>query len=73
LVFVTHDIDESVYLGQRVVVLSCSPTVVMEDLPVDLPTERDQLRTRSDPRFVELRSHVCAQVQKARNQMGASA
>ena len=43
ILFVTHDIDEAVYLGQRVVVLSASPTVVQEDLAVDLPDERDQL------------------------------
>ena len=43
LLFVTHDIDEAVYLGQRVVVLSSSPTVVVEDLAIDLPAERDQL------------------------------
>jgi NitT/TauT family transport system ATP-binding protein len=66
LVFVTHDIDESVYLSERVIVLSHSPTVVMEDLAVDLPAQRDQLTTRSDPRFVELRGHVYAQVQKAK-------
>jgi NitT/TauT family transport system ATP-binding protein len=66
LVFVTHDIDESVYLSERVVILSHSPTVVMEDLTVDLPAQRDQLTTRSDPRFVELRGHVYAQVQKAK-------
>jgi NitT/TauT family transport system ATP-binding protein len=66
LVFVTHDIDESVYLGQRVVVLSSSPTVVLEDLTVDLPDERDQLKTRSDPRFVELRGHVYSRVQQAK-------
>jgi NitT/TauT family transport system ATP-binding protein len=66
LVFVTHDIDESVYLGERVVILSSSPTVVLEDLAVDLPADRDQLQTRSDPRFVELRGHVYAQVQKAK-------
>jgi NitT/TauT family transport system ATP-binding protein len=66
LVFVTHDIDESVYLSERVVVLSHAPTVVMEDLTVDLPAQRDQLTTRSDPRFVELRGHIYAQVQKAK-------
>ena len=68
LVFVTHDIDESVYLGQRVIVLSSAPTVVLEDLTVDLPADRDQLSTRSDPRFVELRGHLYAQVQKAKQQ-----
>ena len=65
--FVTHDIDEAVYLGQRVVVLSSSPTVVQEDLAVDLPDERDQLGTRADPRFAELRAHVYAQIQKAKS------
>ncbi len=71
LLFVTHDIDESVYLAERVVILSSSPTVVIEDLTIDLPDERDQLTTRSDPRFVELRGHVYAQVQKAKQSAGA--
>jgi NitT/TauT family transport system ATP-binding protein len=66
IVFVTHDIDEAVYLGQRVLVLSSSPTVVQEDLAVDLPDERDQLTTRSDPRFTQLHSHVYAQIQQAK-------
>jgi NitT/TauT family transport system ATP-binding protein len=64
--FVTHDIDEAVYLGQRVIVLSSSPTAVMEDLKIDLPRERDQLTTRSLPRFGELRGHVYRQIQRAR-------
>ncbi|MEV1166832.1 ABC transporter ATP-binding protein [Nonomuraea sp. NPDC049784] len=66
--FVTHDIDEAVYLGQRVIVLSSSPTVIMEDLKVDLPPERDQLTTRSLPRFGELRGHVYRQIQRARGE-----
>ena len=66
IVFVTHDIDEAVYLGQRVLVLSSSPTVVQEDLAVDLPEERDQLTTRSDPRFTQLRTHLYAQIQQAK-------
>ncbi|MET8528573.1 ABC transporter ATP-binding protein [Micromonospora sp. NPDC005172] len=65
-VFVTHDIDESVYLGQRVLVLSHSPTRVQEDLVIDLPSERDQLTTRALPRFTELRTHVYAQIQRAK-------
>jgi NitT/TauT family transport system ATP-binding protein len=66
LLFVTHDIDEAVYLGQRVIVLSAAPTVVVEDLAIDLPDQRDQLGTRADPRFTELRGHVYAQIQRAR-------
>ncbi|OLF15441.1 ABC transporter ATP-binding protein [Actinophytocola xanthii] len=66
LVFVTHDIDEAVYLGQRVIMLTSSPTRVAEDLTIDLPDERDQLTTRGDPRFTELRGRVYAQIQKAK-------
>jgi len=67
ILFVTHDIDESVYLGQRVIVLSNSPTVVQEDLAIDLPAERNQLETRSSRRFAELRVHVYEQIQRAKN------
>jgi NitT/TauT family transport system ATP-binding protein len=66
MLFVTHDIDEAVYLGQRVVMLSSSPTVVLEDLAIELPAERDQLVTRADPRFIELRGHVYSRIQQAK-------
>lgn len=66
ILFVTHDIDEAVYLGERVLVLSASPTVVQEQLKIDLPAERDQLHTRVDPRFAELRTHVYEQIQAAK-------
>ncbi|MDQ0679586.1 NitT/TauT family transport system ATP-binding protein [Arthrobacter pascens] len=66
VLFVTHDIDESVYLGERVIILSSSPTVVQEDIIIDLPQERDQLNTRALPRFTELRHHVYEQIQLAK-------
>jgi len=66
ILFVTHDIDESVYVGERVIVLSSSPTVVLADIAVDLPAERDQLGTRSDPRFTALRAEVYTLVQQAK-------
>ncbi|GAA2533367.1 ABC transporter ATP-binding protein [Winogradskya humida] len=66
VLFVTHDIDESVYLGQRVLVLSNRPTVVLEDVPVDLPDDRDQLTTRSSPQFTKIRTHVYELVQSAK-------
>jgi len=55
---VTHDIDESVYLGDRVLVLSKSPAAVVADLRVDLPVERDQITTRESDAFVALRGEV---------------
>ncbi|MEU1889347.1 ABC transporter ATP-binding protein [Micromonospora rifamycinica] len=66
ILFVTHDIDESVYLGQRVLVLSHAPTRIREDLTVDLPPERDQITTRALPRFTELRTRVYGEIQRAK-------
>jgi NitT/TauT family transport system ATP-binding protein len=66
ILFITHDIDESVYLAQRVIMLSNSPTVVQDDLTIDLPDQRDQLETRSSKRFAELRTHVYEQIQLAK-------
>jgi NitT/TauT family transport system ATP-binding protein len=57
-VLVTHDIDEAVYLADRVVVLSGAPTTVTANIPVDLGRERDQVETKETPRFVELRGQV---------------
>jgi NitT/TauT family transport system ATP-binding protein len=58
IVFVTHDIDESVYLSDRVVVLGPSPTSVREIIDVDLPRPRDQVETKELPEFAHLRAHV---------------
>lgn len=66
ILFVTHDIDESVYLGERVLIMSSSPTIIQEDLHIDLPAERNQLETRALPRFTELRHYVYEQIQKAK-------
>jgi NitT/TauT family transport system ATP-binding protein len=58
IVFVTHDIDESVYLSDRIVVLSAAPTTVREMLTVELPRPRDQVATKELPEFARLRAHV---------------
>ena len=66
VLFVTHDIDESVYLGERVIILSSSPTVVQEDVTIDLPDERTQLETRSTKEFADLRYRIYEQIQLAK-------
>jgi NitT/TauT family transport system ATP-binding protein len=58
ILLVTHDIDESVYVGDRVAVLSRAPGTVVADLPVKLPGKRDQIATRELPEFVHLRAEV---------------
>ena len=58
IVLVTHDIDEAVYLADRVIVLSARPTTVLDDIEVDLPSPRDQIETKALPSFIELRARV---------------
>jgi len=57
VVFVTHAMDEAVFLSDRVVILSPRPGHIHEIVEVDLPRPRgDHVRTH--PRFVELTSHI---------------
>ena len=58
ILFVTHDIDESVYLSDRVVALTHAPTEVKEVIPVALPKPRDQIATKELAEFARLRAHV---------------
>jgi NitT/TauT family transport system ATP-binding protein len=62
VIVVTHDIDEAVYLGDRVIVLGGRPATVIDNLTIDLGTGRDQIGTRADPRFAELRTRVLTQI-----------
>nr|WP_223208136.1 ABC transporter ATP-binding protein [Actinopolyspora erythraea] len=58
ILLVTHDIDESVYLSDRVLVLSKSPASIVADLPVELGDDRDQISTRESETFVQLRGEI---------------
>jgi NitT/TauT family transport system ATP-binding protein len=64
IIVVTHDIDEAVYLGDRVVVLAGKPTTVVDNLAIDLGSNRDQITTRERPEFVHLRSHVLRKIRR---------
>jgi NitT/TauT family transport system ATP-binding protein len=66
VIFVTHDIDEAVYLGQRVLVLSSSPTRILDDVPIDIAGPRSQATTRVEPGFAELRTRVYRGIQQAK-------
>ncbi len=63
--FITHDIDESVYLADRVIVLRRSPGRIMGTLEVELPSPRDQIATREDQSFVRLRGEIARMVRAA--------
>lgn len=64
VIVVTHDIDEAVYLADRVVVLSGKPATVIDIVEVDLGNDRDQITTKSDPRFVEYRNRVLKEIMR---------
>lgn len=60
VVFVTHDLDEAIYLSDRVLVMGGPPGVVTALEDTKLPVERDQVATRESPQYLRLR-HVLAE------------
>jgi len=58
ILFVTHDIEESVQLADRVVVLSARPGRIRRIVNVDIPHPRDL----SDPRYIKLRDEIFAEI-----------
>jgi len=62
VVFVTHDVDEGVYLSTRVVALTRAPGTIAIDMPIELPPSRDQIATRALPAYLEYRARLLAQL-----------
>jgi len=58
VIFVTHDLEEAIYLGDRVIGLLPHPGRIGIDLPIHLPRPRDQLTTREDAEFLRLRREL---------------
>ena len=58
VVFITHNIEEAVYLAERVLILTNKPAHIKEEVKVDLPRPRDV----ASPDFIELRNHITDQI-----------
>ena len=58
VVFITHDLEEAIYLGDRVIVLGANPGRIVDEVDVGLPRPRQQLGTREDARFLAHRHRL---------------
>ena len=58
VIFITHNIEEAIYLAERVLILTNKPAKIKESLQVDLPRPRN---VTSDE-FIELRKYVTDQI-----------
>jgi NitT/TauT family transport system ATP-binding protein len=67
ILFVTHDVDEAVYLADWVAVLTHRPARVHEIINVGLPRPRDPITTREESRFLKLRHALLAQLMKRKS------
>jgi NitT/TauT family transport system ATP-binding protein len=64
ILFVTHSVDEAVFLATRIVVLSARPGRILEDIPVHLPRPRLWARIHQQPEFQNLASHLLSLIRK---------
>ena len=64
VILVTHDIDEAVFLADRVVVLSGQPATVIDTVDVGFGPDRDQVETKSLPEFSKLRGRILNEIRR---------
>lgn len=64
VLFVTHDVEEAIYLADRIFILSARPGTIVEDLPVPFGRPRDP-NVRDKAQFHELQQHVLAALKRA--------
>jgi NitT/TauT family transport system ATP-binding protein len=62
ILFITHDIEEAIYLSDRIWVLSRRPSEIIEELPIEFPRPRNQVTTRGQGRFMEIRNQIYKQI-----------
>jgi NitT/TauT family transport system ATP-binding protein len=62
IVFVTHDVEEAIFLSSRIISLGRNAAGIREDLPVTLVYPRDQIKTRAHPEFIALRQRLFSSI-----------
>lgn len=71
ILLITHDVDEAVFLADRIAVLSSRPSTVEMTVDTELPRPRDAMATRELPRFLELRHQLVAHLLRRQHADGA--
>jgi NitT/TauT family transport system ATP-binding protein len=62
ILFITHDIEEAIYLSDRIWVLSRRPTQIIDEIDITFPRPRNQVTTRAEGRFMEIRNAIYDQI-----------
>ncbi|HEV8719015.1 MAG TPA: ABC transporter ATP-binding protein [Candidatus Binatia bacterium] len=62
ILFITHDIEEAIYLSDRIWVLSQRPSQIIQELKIAFPRPRDQVTTRAETRFMKIRNDIYRQI-----------
>jgi NitT/TauT family transport system ATP-binding protein len=58
ILFITHDIEEAIYLSDRILVLSRRPSRIVQEIEVQFARPRHQVTTRAEARFMEIRNDI---------------
>jgi NitT/TauT family transport system ATP-binding protein len=73
VLFITHDIDEAVFLADRVIVLNIAPGGIHSELNIHLPRPRSNLETRRLPAFLDYRNELMERISQVMEVPAASA
>lgn len=62
---VTHDVDEAIYLADKVIVIAGKPATIVDVIETGFGTHRDQVATKADPRFQDARGRILTRLRKS--------
>jgi ABC-type nitrate/sulfonate/bicarbonate transport system ATPase subunit len=66
IIFITHDVDEAVYLSDRVLVIHGNPGRIVHEIATELPRPRDQIATRDHARYHDVRHELATTLRHGR-------